>query len=371
MLNRHATQVKFFYVMLLPLLLIGCSEEIQVTEPVVRPVRSIVVGDAEQIVGRSFPGIARAAQELEVSFRVSGPLVQLPVSVGDSVTTGQLLAQIDPRDFEVNLLSAQGQLERSLAAQERAQSEFDRVQRIMAQDPGATSQRALDTAIAQRDQTRAGVSSLQATVAAAEDRVSDSSVLAPFAGVVVATYVENFEDVRASQAIVRIVNDNRIEMVVDIPETLISLLSAVTDVEVEFDAFSGRVIAAQVSEIGTEASPITRTYPVTLSMDQPDGFRILAGMAGRAIGRVEQQSGLEPVIEIPLSALFTDGSSASFVWVISDDMTVTQVQVQTGDLSDFGILVTSGIESGKRIVTAGVSYLVEGQQVRLFETESE
>jgi RND family efflux transporter MFP subunit len=356
--------------MLLPLLLAGCSEP-EVAEPVIRPVRSIVVADARQMSGRQFPGVARAAQEVDLSFRVSGPLAQLPVNVGDSVVSNQVIAQIDPRDYEVNLLSAEGQLERAIAAQQRAQSEYERVQRIMEIDAGATSQRALDTAIAERDQSAATASSANATVSAAQDRLDYSSLRAPFDGVVVATYVQNFEEVRASQPIARIVNDNRIEMVVDIPESLISLLPTVADVNVEFDALAGRLIPAQISEIGTEASPITRTYPVTLIMDQPEGARILAGMAGRATGSAEQQSVIEQGIEVPLSALLTVAAGNSYVWVISDQMTVTRTAVETGALTDFGVLITAGIDPGDRLVTAGVSFLVEGQEVRLLQNEVE
>ena len=372
MSNRFAFKSKLVASLLLALIVTGCSsEETEVAEPVIRPVRSLVVGDAAQIAGRQFPGIARASQEVEVSFRVSGPLVQMPANVGDSVSTGQLLAQIDQRDYEVNLLSAQGQQERAVAARARAESDYERVQRIMNIDAGATSQRALDMALGQRDQSRATVSSANAAVAAAEDRLAYTSLLAPFDGVVVSTYVENFEDVRASQPIVRIVNDNRIEMVVDVPESLIALLSSVSDVEVVFDALRGLVIAAEVSEIGTEASPINRTYPVTLIMDQPESGRILAGMAGRASGSIEQQAAASMSLEIPLSALLTDTSANSYVWIIEDNMSVAQTRVETGALTDFGILITVGLEAGDRVVTAGVNYLIEGQQVRLFQNEVE
>ena len=370
MRNGRAFESKLVATFLFTLLLAGCSEP-EVTETVIRPVRSMVVGDATQISGRQFPGIARAAQEVELSFRVSGPLVQLPANVGDAVTTGQLLSQIDPRDYEVNLLSAEGQLERANAARERAQSEYDRVQRIMNTDPGATSQRALDAAISQRDQSRATVSSASAAVDSASDRLSYTSLQAPFDGVVVATYVENFEEVRASQPVVRVVNDSRIEMVVDVPEALIALVASVSDIQVEFDALANLMIPAEISEVGTEASAISRTYPVTLIMDQPTGGRILAGMVGRAMGTAEQVADLAAGFEIPLSATLTDASGNTYAWIVEDDMTVSRTRIETGALTDFGVFVTSGLDGGERIVTAGGSFLVEGQQVRLFQQEAE
>jgi RND family efflux transporter MFP subunit len=282
-----------------------------------------------------------------------------------------LLAQIDPRDYEVNLLAAQGQLERATAAQQRAESEYERVQRIMDTDAGATSQRALDLAIAQRDQSRATTTSASANVDSASDRLEYTSLQAPFEGVVVATYVENFEEVRASQPIVRVVNDSRIEMVVDVPEALISLVASVTDIQVEFDALANLVIPAEISEVGTEASAISRTYPLTLIMDQPAGARILPGMVGRATGTAEQLGALSEGFEVPLTATLTDPSGSSFAWLIQEDMTVTRTRIETGALTDFGVFVTSGLNPGDRIVTAGVSFLIEGQQIRLFQDETE
>ena len=96
--------------------------------------------------------------------------------------------------------------------------------------------------------------------------------------------MENFEDVQNKQAILRLLDDSKIEMIIDIPEHLIINAAYVKDAFVVFDAFPGREIAATIKEIGTEASSTTRTYPVTLIMDQPEDIRILPGMTG---GRLE------------------------------------------------------------------------------------
>ena len=84
------------------------------------------------------------------------------------------------------------------------------------------------------------------------------------------------------QPVVRIVDASQIELIVDIPEHLISLAPLLDTAEVRFDAFPDAELVATVKEIGAEASQTTRTYPVTLVMDQPEDLRILPGMAGRA-----------------------------------------------------------------------------------------
>jgi RND family efflux transporter MFP subunit len=142
----------------------------------------------------------------------------------------------------------------------------------------------------------------------------------------------------------------------------------VGDIQVRFDAFPDRQIPAEVWEIGTEASQTTRTYPVTLIMDQPEGIKILPGMAGQASGKRKRAGDAGGrAIEIPVSAVFSpDDTDVSYVWVIDENTkAVSQREVKTGSLTDFGILVNDGLKPGEWIATAGVHYLREGQQVRL------
>jgi len=372
-LKKHVINAGY---LLLPFLLFlqGCEQEQMPEKETVRSVRAMKVTDVGEIKERSFPGIAQATREVELSLRVSGPLITLPVKIGDTVKASDVLARIDPRDFEVNLNNVRGQLEKATANAKRAQSEFDREMRIFEQDPGATSQTAIDRKRSQRDQARADIKSLQASVAAAKDQLSYTYLKAPFDGTVVSTYVENFEDVRAKQPIVRLIDDSQIEMVVNIPEDLISLAPHVTRVFVIFDSFADHTLEATVKEISTEASEKTRTYPVTLLMDQPDDIKILPGMAGKTRGAdIEGVEELLNVgVEIPISALYTSVEpDESFVWVIDAQLnTVSRRKVTTDHLTDHGIMITEGLEPEEWIATAGVHYLQEGQQVRILQDEA-
>ncbi len=187
----------------------------------------------------------------------------------------------------------------------------------------------------------------------------------------VATYVENFEEVRAKQPIVRIVDDSRIEMTINIPENLISYAPLVKNIEVTFDAFSDQPLPAEIKEIGNEASVTTRTYPMTLIMDQPQSFKILPGMAGTATGTAPAE--LDQVaIVVPVSAVFSPEDVAqSFVWIIDQqDKTVARREVKVGELTSRGLQILDGLAPGELIATAGVHYLREGQPVRPLEPDS-
>lgn len=349
----------------------GCQEEIPEKE-MIRPVRAMEVSDPAEFTNRWFPGQAKAIQEVDLSFRVAGPLITLPVQVGDEVKKGQELSTIDPRDFQVLLRNAEGQLERTRAVQKRAESDYARLLRIQKQDAGAISQRQIDKALQTVESSEAETQSLVAAVDSAKDKLSYTYLKAPFDGIITATYVENYEDVKPKQPIVRLIDNSQIEIILNIPENLIHqadyLKSAGKVMRVRFDPFPDYEIEAQIKEIGKEASKTTRTYPVTLIMDQREDMKILPGMAGKATRVVtlpDEES--EAHIIVPETAVFSmDDLSKTSVWVIDTQLkTVSKREVKVGELLDTGISIKEGLKAGEWIATAGVHYLKEGQQVQI------
>ena len=349
------------------LALSSCDSEDAASEQAVRPIRAARVGDIQEIDRRSFPGRAQATQEVDLSFRVDGPLISLPVKIGDRVNQGSLLARVDPRDFEVRVRNADAQVERAKANLERADSEYQRMLGLRERNPGAVSELVLERSREGFVSGRADVAALEATVDAAQDAVNDTYLEAPYDGTIVANYVDNFQYVQARQPVLRLLDNIRIEFQFSVPETMISMVQYVTNIRVRFDAFPDLEIPAEVKEIGTEASQTTRTYPITLIMDQPEEAEILPGMAGRATGEARMPDDREQVdIVVPVTALFsTTSGEQSYVWVIDQEIeTVSRREVQLGRLANTGVEILSGLEPGELIATAGVNFLQEGQQVR-------
>jgi RND family efflux transporter MFP subunit len=366
MLSGRSQSTLLLAGVLLILALVACKEKAAPPDPV-RIVRAMRVAGPDEFMRRSFPGLASASTEVNLSFRVGGPLISRPVDVGDMVEAGDIVASIDPRDFEVRLESVRGQLERAKAALDYGQTEYDRILRIRAQDPGATSELALDTALRERNVQKANVRSLEAGVMTAEDQVGYTQLKAPFAGRVVATYVENFEDVLPKRPIVRIIDRARVEFDISIPEGMIGYAPYVKEIMIRFDAIAGREFPATVKEIGEEATQATRTYPVTLVMDHPDDVEILAGMAGDARITSRPPQFEAAGIAIPATAVFSDGSSSdTFVWVCDESSrTLHRRKVEARHFSDTGLSVQSGLSAGEWVVVAGVHTAKEGQKVRL------
>jgi RND family efflux transporter MFP subunit len=355
------------------LMVVGCAPEPETAKPP-RSVKAMQVVAPSTISSRSFPGRAEAGQEVNLSFRVPGPLIELPVSVGDTVKQDDIVARIDPTDYQSVVSSLEGQLQSAQAAANRAQADFERVENTMRDDPGATSKMALDRARQLRDSTAAVVRSSSATVAGARDQLGYTTLSAPFDGEVVETYVENFETVVPMQPILRVVDRASIEFTISVPENQIGYAPYVTGATVTFDALPGVEVTAVIKEIGKEASQTTRTYPVTLAMEQPEGADILPGMAGEALMEADlPEESARLGIQIPTTALFAEeDTEKSYVWVIDPGTsTLERREVQTGDLSEFGILIRSGLEAEEWVVVAGASLLSAGEEVRILGTSGE
>ncbi|WP_144060158.1 efflux RND transporter periplasmic adaptor subunit [Rhodopirellula sallentina] len=397
--------------------LFGCSEAERAADPI-RPVRVVKVGDLEAITGRSFPGRASAKNDVDLSFQVSGPLVELPVDVGSVVSSGDTIAKIDSRDFDTALRDTEARLDKAkanLLAMERGarpeeinqlklalkQAEASYEQAIAEHDrnaelvkSGAVSQSQFDITAARRkraaaevddaiealnigmtgareedlDAKRAEVRSLEAAVTDAKNRLDDTTLAAPFDGEISVRYVDNFQRVEAKQAIVRIVDVSEIEIVVQVPESVIGLLEKGIPVTCKFDAIGEREFHGKVTKIGREASKTTRTYPVTVQIEQPDDANVLPGMAATVSIKTTGSDSTVNNLIIPLQAVFTEPAddSQSFVWVF-DDATgkVSRRAVTLGELTPVGVRVTEGLKVGDHVVTAGINSLQEGQVVKL------
>ena len=332
-----------------------------------RPVKAVRVSDIGELGNRWFAGRAKATQEVSLSFRVSGQLLSFPVVVGDEVKEGDVVAELDAAPYKSEADRIAANVSRGEATLANAEQQYKRDETLFKQ--GHVSGARLDIRTAELKKARADLAAYRAQLARSELDLDYTKLLAPFSGRVVATYVDNFEDVRAQQQILRVVDTSRIEMTIDIPENLISFTPDVEDIRVVFDAFPDMTVPAEIKEVGTEASETTRTFPVTLIMDQPQGVTVLPGMAGKATGNARQVLEAQGIatVEIPVAATFNaGGSDATAVWVIDDaSKQVSRRDVRTGQLTDHGIEITDGLKPGEWIVVAGVNSIKEGQQVRI------
>ncbi|MGH8093236.1 MAG: efflux RND transporter periplasmic adaptor subunit [Chthoniobacterales bacterium] len=358
------------FILLALALITGCGRQAPLTtQEVVRPVRTMILGVAAESGRRAFPGQAEANEEAELSFRVGGSLVELSANIGDSVKKGQVLASLDPTDFQVRVRDAEAELSSAEANLEVTKDLLTRSRNLFEKRAGP--QVDVDRAAAQVESGKASVAALRTKRDIAQSELSYAQLPAPFDGLIAARYVQNFQTVQTKQPILRLLDTTRIKFGVDLPETVMPLLPYVKEIWVTFQAAPGEKLPATIQEVSHEASRSTRTYRVTVVLNQPEGVRILPGMSGELRARVEPPSVQPAAMEVLAPALFEDSEGQTCVWVVDPStMTVRRQPVKTSRPTTAGFLV-EGLKAGQTVVTAGVHYLKEGQKVRVMESEAE
>jgi RND family efflux transporter MFP subunit len=354
---------------LISLLVGACSEKAaDRVELPPRPVIAFRVINADVFAGRAIPGQARSAHEAALSFRVGGRMLERRVKIGDRVKEGDVVATLDPAPYQAEVDSANANLQRAQAAYTNAASQLERDRVLFAKDIVAKARLEISESTAQ--QAMAEMKSSEAVLDRRKLDVEYTVSRAPFGGGVSAVFAEVFEEVKPQQPVMRISDPDKIEMVINVPESLISLVPYAVDIKVTFDAFPNIEIPAEISEVGNQPSETTRTYSVKVLLTPPPGVTIVPGMAGRVRARpgpqIAQQ--LKGVV-IPLSAVFSaDDAAGSFVWVVNEAAkTVSRRPVGLGEPVVGGVSIKEGLSPGDLIVATGVHSLNEGQAVRIQE----
>ena len=336
---------------------IGCKKkEEEAPKEVVRPVKIMTVAGTGQGATMNYPGTTRANRRVDLSFKVPGPLVELPVEEGQRVKKGKLIARILPRDFKINLDQAKAQAVNAERQYERYKELYVRRQ---------VSKADFDRFKAERDVAAARLQD-------AQNALKDTYLRAPFDGIVAKRYVENFEEVQAKQPIVFFQDNSKIEVLVDAPETVIATLREGNDqieAHATFAVAPDKKFPLALKEYSTEADPQTQTYQVVLIMDQPEGLNILPGMTATVTGsRPKGDSGPTKIV-IPAISVMEDSKGASFVWTLDKEaMTVHKKAVTPGEMTGAqSILIKDGLSGGESIVTTGVTKLREGMKVSIWK----
>ena len=328
------------------------QKEPEVVLPV-RPVKVMELSLNEGDFTRTYPGVVKASQIVELTFEVNGRINEMPVVEGETVEEGDLIARLDPTDY-VNRRDA------AKAQYDTAQSNLDRSKSLFERD--MISQVELETRQATFDVNMADFN-------IAQKAVDDTYIYAPFAGVISARYVDLHEQVQSQQAIMTLEDLTDIDVTINIPEKTVRHFNKYkVNVFAIFDQDKEKQYVLEVKEFSSAPDPQTKTYKATLTMERPEGFNVFPGMAVKVLLDGELKTEIpEDVFIIPASAFFSNPAGETLVWVINDsDMTVSSRKVDTSTMIDGYIEVKTGLESGEIIAIAGVSQLMEDQKIRYY-----
>lgn len=318
-----------------------------------KPVQVEVLVRSEQLQVRRFPGIIQASDETALSFRVSGPLKRMCATPGRSFRSGDVLMQLDPRDFEDRIGSLEAQVAGAQAKQTQAQRNYERIAKLF--EETVVPQSDLDRALGARDAANAAVRSLNAALQIARHALEDTVLRAPYDGTVSAQFAEAHELVAAGHPVVQFQNIHDLEVAVRVSENEMvqrDILEA-QSVSVSLPALPEVRFPAQLKEWSSKANPLTRTYDVTFGFEAPDEFRVLPGMSADVSWNVP--AGSRAALTIPVSALSVRPDGETQVWVLAQSGGVAQPRrVTLGALVGTSrVEVAEGLAEGERVVVSG------------------
>lgn len=332
-----------------------------------RPVRSMVVTAGETGRTGTFSGTTIAETDSTLSFRVAGTITEKLVDVGEVVTGGQLLARLDPQDYEVLVREAEAGLAQATATLRNAEANYQRTRGLY--ENRNASRADLDAARASEESATAQVRSAQQQLQAARLQLSYTRLEAPQNCDIAEIYAIQNENVSAGQPVVRVTCGDCAEASVSVPETQIGNVRSGMPAEIVISALGGQVFPGVVKEVSVATSASGSAYPVTVSiLEGCDQLR--AGMAVDVRLRFPDIDHSQAIF-VPLVAVGED-DAGQYVFVLEregDRWVARRRTVEAAEFNANGIEITSGLISGEQIATAGVRRLVDGQAVKLMNDE--
>lgn len=348
---------------LIGILLAGCGSD-PPQEEVLRPVRYMEVFESGATRVRSFSGIAEAGVESNLSFKVGGTLESVAVEVGSRVRRGSLIARLDQRDYELAVQEAEAGLRQARSEAQAAANEYERVKRLWENENASKSQ--LDQARAAAESSEAAVSTVEKRLEQAQLQLSYTRLTAPRDGQIASVPVEVNENVKAGQLVAVLTAGTRPKVTVTVPEQLIAKIDAGKQVKVIFDAIPGEEFAATITEVGVTSADIGTTFPVTALLDE-SAPEVRPGMAAQVAITFGEGEGISRIV-LPSAAVAEDHEGRYVLLLEPGENETGRVRrqaVEVGALTEEGLELLSGVEEGDLVVTAGVSRIVDGQEVRV------
>ena len=343
------------------IVLAACGTHETATDPV-RPVVTQRVTPGAIASRDVYSGEVRARYETDLGFRIAGKIVARTVDAGARVSKGQVLARLDPEDAKLAAQAASAQLASAESDYVLAKSELARYQDLLAKK--FISQSAFDAKQNVYTAAQAKVEQARSQAAITSNQANYTNLVADADGVVVSVTGEPGQVVTAGQPVLKLAHSGEKEVVVNAPEGQLSRFKVGQEVAIQLWADPSKLFRGRIREIAGGADPVTRTYAVRVTaIDTPTEAQL--GMTANVLFNPTADASL---VLLPLSAL-AGNDKAPAVWIVDPATSRVKLRpVAVGQFREDGVTITSGLNAGDVVVTAGVHKLRDDQVVRLAET---
>ena len=332
---------------LIAIIISSCAEREQVKK-FPRYVKTYQIHENNIEDYKIFPGEVKEKREVKLSFRIAGPVKKLLAVEGKAVKKGDLVAQIDKRDYQIQLAASKAQFE-------MAETQYKRFKELR-------KRKSISESVFEDVETKYKLAKTKYN--ADKNSLEDTDLLAPFDGYIQNIFIENFETVSAGMPIVTVVDISEKEVEINFPEKYMLLEDNITNIFCEFK--NGTTHKIKAEKISIEKKPnMSHLYKVRLKLDKKTDYHVKPGMAVNVF--VSFNTKTNTSITVPSNSVFSKDNK-TFVWIVKSDNKLYKKQVETGKLfSNAFIEIKSGLNYGEKIVVAGVNSVYEGQEIKVLE----
>ncbi|MDG4909009.1 MULTISPECIES: efflux RND transporter periplasmic adaptor subunit [unclassified Mesorhizobium] len=338
--------------------LAGCSQEKKAeVQEVIRPVKVVEIGEAETTRQLDYSGSVRARTEMNLGFRIAGKVTERLVDIGQHVNEGDVLARVDPSDYELSVKSAEASLDAAERQVETVDLARKRAEQLYAKNFAPKSQ--LDQAVLSYDQAVATRDAARSTLAQAQNQVHYTDLKAGKAGIVTAISADIGQVVGAGTPVMTVAVDGEKEVLIAVPEMDIAGFRPGKEVKASFWSDEALTLDGKVREVAGSADPQSRTFAVRVSL--PNDPRVLLGMTANVAATVGSKAQL---VSVPLTAM-AEKDGKHIVWTVdraSD--TVHPRPIKVANFTADGVAVAEGLKQGDVVVAAGTQFMTDNLKVK-------
>lgn len=338
------------------IMMTGCDKPV-VTEASVRPVKTMMVGVVKNEDMRQYPAKVRATQRVKLAFQVGGRILKFPVKAGDHVKKGEIIAELDPRDYENALKSAAARFNES-------KTDFDR-QSILVKKSAVS--------VSVFEAKKMAYEVAESDMRVAQKAFDDTTLRAPFDGVVAGTYVDNFQNVKAQEVVISLQDISHVELLINVPEkdvirstygmTIDSLKNKMSLYAI-FPSLGSRRFVLKIKEFETEADSSSQTFKAVMTMPAPADLNIMPGMTALVMVSGSEPAAAKGDCWVPVSAVTEDSNGKRHVWLLDKELRAHKRIVDVGTVNGDRIQLKNGLNSGDKIAITGVNMICEGMKVK-------
>jgi RND family efflux transporter MFP subunit len=340
-------------------LLAACSEQATSATPrAERPVQVQRVAFQAADASREFVGVVRARHETDLGFRVAGKMIARRINVGDTVHAGEVVAELDPQDFDLQVESAQAELAAATSNLTDATAEEARYANLKTR--GAVAIADYDHKKAAKDEAVGRLERARRSLDLAGNQRAYAQLRVDVDGVITATLAEPGQVVALGQPVARLAHHGEMEALVALPETWLGEARK-ADATVHLWSAPGHSFTARLRELSPQADATTRTYAARFTIEHPDDAVALGMTATVKLSHASAQ-----VARLPLSAILNRGTGPA-VYLVDGTGALELRPVTVATFTETAALVSAGVQDGDSVVTLGVQKLVAGEQVHAVE----